>query len=87
VPERYADTFLAWMRNVRDWNISRQLWWGHRIPVWTCDKGHIDAYEENPTACRDCGSTTLTQDKDVLDTWFSSALWPFATMGWPDLDS
>ncbi|HEY9730795.1 MAG TPA: valine--tRNA ligase [Drouetiella sp.] len=83
VPERYATTYLDWMRNIRDWNISRQLWWGHRIPIWTCENGHEDAYEEPPTECTKCGSKKLEQDPDVLDTWFSSALWPFATLGWP----
>ena len=84
IPQRYANTYLDWMRNIRDWNISRQLWWGHRIPIWTCENAHVEAYEEPPTKCAKCDSTTLEQDPDVLDTWFSSALWPFATLGWPD---
>jgi valyl-tRNA synthetase len=85
IPERYASTYLDWMRNIRDWCISRQLWWGHRIPVWTCNKcGKVDAFEEEPKQCEACGSTELEQDPDVLDTWFSSALWPFATLGWPE---
>ena len=86
VPERYAATYLDWMRNIRDWCISRQLWWGHRIPIWTCSKcGDIDAHEEPPTNCAKCqaDASALSQDEDVLDTWFSSALWPFATLGWP----
>lgn len=87
VPERYAATYLDWMRNIRDWCISRQLWWGHRIPIWTCENGHMDAFEEPPTECTKCGSKKLEQDPDVLDTWFSSALWPFATLGWPDDDN
>ncbi|HEY9776793.1 MAG TPA: valine--tRNA ligase [Planktothrix sp.] len=84
IPDRYASTYLDWMRNIRDWNISRQLWWGHRIPIWTCANGHVEAYEESPTKCSKCDSTQLEQDPDVLDTWFSSALWPFATLGWPE---
>jgi valyl-tRNA synthetase len=84
VPERYAATYLDWMKNIRDWCISRQLWWGHRIPVWTCENKHVDAYETAPEKCSKCESKTLTQDEDVLDTWFSSALWPFATLGWPE---
>jgi valyl-tRNA synthetase len=84
IPERYASTYLDWMRNVRDWNISRQLWWGHRIPIFTCENAHVHAYEETPTKCQECDSQQLTQDEDVLDTWFSSSLWPFATLGWPN---
>lgn len=85
VPERYASTFIDWMSNIRDWNISRQLWWGHRVPVWTCkDCGNVDAFEEPPTECNNCQSKNFVQDEDVLDTWFSSALWPFATLGWPE---
>ncbi|HEY9785721.1 MAG TPA: valine--tRNA ligase [Candidatus Obscuribacterales bacterium] len=84
IPERYASTYLDWMQNIRDWNISRQLWWGHRIPVWTCEEcKHRDAFETAPEQCPQCGSKKLEQDPDVLDTWFSSALWPFATLGWP----
>ncbi len=84
IPPRYAAPYLDRLRNIKDWNISRQLWWGHRIPVWTCSEGHEGAYEEEPEQCAKCGSTTLSQEEDVLDTWFSSALWPFATLGWPD---
>lgn len=84
IPDRYSSTYLDWMRKIRDWNISRQLWWGHRIPVWTCDNGHVDAYETPPDSCDQCKSKNLEQDQDVLDTWFSSALWPFATLGWPE---
>ena len=88
VPERYGATYLDWMRNIRDWCISRQLWWGHRIPIWTCkDCAHIESFEETPEACSSCGSKQLEQDPDVLDTWFSSALWPFATLGWPESTS
>jgi valyl-tRNA synthetase len=83
-PERYTDYYLSWMRRIRDWCISRQLWLGHAIPVSTCDNGHRFAWIEEPTACPECGSTALTADPDVLDTWFSSALWPFAIFGWPE---
>ena len=82
-PERWTEQYLRWMRNIRDWCISRQLWLGHRIPVWTCANGHAVAYLQDPAACSECGDRLLTQDPDVLDTWFSSGLWPFATLGWP----
>ncbi|CDC71118.1 MULTISPECIES: valine--tRNA ligase [environmental samples] len=85
VPERFAKTYINWMENVHDWCISRQLWWGHQIPAWYCDEcGHINVSREDPTKCEKCGCTHLTRDPDVLDTWFSSALWPFSTLGWPD---
>jgi valyl-tRNA synthetase len=83
-PSRWKEQYLRWMRNIRDWCISRQLWLGHRIPVWTCANSHTVAYETPPSACEQCGDKTLTQDPDVLDTWFSSSLWPFATLGWPN---
>ncbi len=84
-PESWMKTYFNWLDNIRDWCISRQIWWGHRIPAWTCGKcGKLIVSEQDPTACPDCGCTDLTQDPDVLDTWFSSALWPFSTMGWPD---
>ena len=85
VPERFRKVYLNWMENVHDWCISRQLWWGHRIPVWYCDEcKEAIAALDTPDKCPKCGSGALTQDPDVLDTWFSSALWPFSTMGWPD---
>ncbi len=88
VPERFAKTYTNWMENCHDWCISRQLWWGHQIPAWYCeDCGHINVSREDPTKCEKCGCEKLTRDEDVLDTWFSSALWPFSTMGWPDLDA
>ncbi|HEY3577258.1 MAG TPA: valine--tRNA ligase [Gaiellaceae bacterium] len=83
-PERFARVYLDWMENVRDWCISRQIWWGQRIPVWYCPDGHVTVAETEPAACGDCGSAELRQEEDVLDTWFSSALYPFATLGWPD---
>jgi valyl-tRNA synthetase len=83
-PERFANVYLEWLRNVRPWCISRQIWWGHRIPVWYCSDGHLTVAEEPPDACAECGSRELVQDEDVLDTWFSSALYPFATLGWPE---
>jgi valyl-tRNA synthetase len=75
---------LDWLKNIRPWNVSRQLWWGHQLPIWYCENEHVTCAETTPSACAECGSTTLTRDPDVLDTWFSSALWPFATLGWPD---
>ena len=85
VPERFSKTYLNWMENVHDWCISRQLWWGHQIPAWYCDDcGEITVDREDPTCCKHCGSTHITREEDVLDTWFSSALWPFSTLGWPD---
>ena len=85
VPERFTKTYLNWMENVRDWCISRQLWWGHQIPAWTCaDCGHMTVSREDACKCERCGSTHIERDPDVLDTWFSSALWPFETLGWPD---
>ena len=88
VPERFTKTYINWMENVHDWCISRQLWWGHQIPAWYCDDcNHINVSRTDPTRCEKCGSTHLTREEDVLDTWFSSALWPFSTMGWPDLDA
>lgn len=85
VPERFAKTYYNWMENVRDWCISRQLWWGHRIPVWYCeDCGEVICEKEDPTVCPACGGKHLRQDEDVLDTWFSSALWPFSTLGFPE---
>jgi valyl-tRNA synthetase len=83
VPERWNATFENWMNNIRDWNISRQLWWGHRIPVFTCANGHQWADRQDPKRCPTCGAA-VEQDPDVLDTWFSSWLWPFATLGWPE---
>ena len=85
VPERFSKTYLNWMENVHDWCISRQLWWGHQIPVWYCaDCGKMTCTREDPDVCQHCGSKNITRDPDVLDTWFSSALWPFSTLGWPD---
>ena len=85
VPERFDKTYYHWMENIKDWCISRQLWWGHRIPAWYCDDcGEVVVSKEAPTVCPKCGSEHLTQDPDTLDTWFSSALWPFSTLGWPD---
>jgi valyl-tRNA synthetase len=83
-PERYERTYLDWLRGLRDWNIGRQLWLGHRVPVFRCENGHQFASVDPPAVCTECGNTKITQDPDVLDTWFSSALWPFATLGWPD---
>ncbi len=85
VPERFSKTYLNWMYNVKDWCISRQLWWGHQIPAWYCaDCGHVTVSREDACACEKCGSKNIERDPDVLDTWFSSALWPFSTLGWPD---
>ena len=88
VPERFTKNYMNWMKNTRDWCISRQLWWGHQIPAWYCDDcGETVVAKNAPCACPKCGSTHLTQDPDTLDTWFSSALWPFSTLGWPNEDS
>ena len=85
VPERFSKTYLNWMENVRDWCISRQLWWGHQIPAWTCSEcGHITVSRDDTQCCEKCGSRGVERDPDVLDTWFSSALWPFETLGWPE---
>jgi len=85
VPERFNKTWEHWLTNIKDWCISRQLWWGHRIPAWYCANcGHITVAREDPDKCENCGSTDIEQDPDVLDTWFSSGLWPFSTLGWPD---
>jgi valyl-tRNA synthetase len=85
VPDRFSKVYFNWMENIQDWCISRQLWWGHRIPVWYCkDCGEINVSKDTPDTCRKCNSSNLEQDSDVLDTWFSSALWPFSTLGWPE---
>ncbi len=88
VPDRFSKTYTNWMENVHDWCISRQLWWGHRIPAWTCpDCGKMTVSETDPTVCAHCGAENIRQEDDVLDTWFSSALWPFSTLGWPNEES
>ncbi|MBD3187983.1 valine--tRNA ligase [Candidatus Bathyarchaeota archaeon] len=84
LPDREEKRFFHWMENIRDWCISRQLWWGHRIPVWYCEEGHQTCELDDPITCAICGNGKLKQDEDVLDTWFSSGLWPFSTLGWPD---
>jgi valyl-tRNA synthetase len=83
IPERFERVYFNWLENIKDWCISRQLWWGHRIPVWYCPDGHMTTGRQDPSKCGTCGSTDLTQETDVLDTWFSSGLWPFSTLGWP----
>ena len=83
-PERWAKSYTAWLDELRDWNVSRQLWWGHRIPVWYCADGHELVAIEDPSVCEVCGTEEIEQDPDVLDTWFSSQLWPYSTLGWPD---
>jgi len=88
VPERFTKNYMNWMNNIRDWCISRQLWWGHQIPVWYCAEcGHMTCTREDATCCEKCGSTNIERDPDVLDTWFSSALWPFETLGWPNKEA
>ena len=88
VPERFTKNYMNWMNNIRDWCISRQLWWGHQIPVWYCaDCGHMTCSREDARVCEKCGSANIERDPDVLDTWFSSALWPFETLGWPNEDA
>jgi valyl-tRNA synthetase len=82
-PARWKRVYESWLENVRDWCISRQIWWGHRIPAWHCENGHVTVSRADPTQCAECGSKDLRQDEDVLDTWFSSSLWPFSTLGWP----
>jgi valyl-tRNA synthetase len=84
VPERFEKVYFNWLDNIKDWCISRQLWWGHRIPVWYCADNHMTVTREDPTQCATCGSKEIHQDEDVLDTWFSSGLWPFSTLGWPE---
>ena len=85
IPKNWEKTYFEWMENIRDWCISRQIWWGHRIPAWYCKScGDILVDREEPKICKNCGSNELEQESDVLDTWFSSALWPFSTLGWPE---
>jgi valyl-tRNA synthetase len=84
LPQSWEATYFNWMENIHDWTISRQLWWGHRIPAYYCANGHVTVAMEQPASCPQCGSTAIRQETDVLDTWFSSGLWPFSTMGWPD---
>src|SRR5436190_1966198 len=84
IPPSWEATYFNWMENIYDWTISRQLWWGHRVPAYTCANGHLTVSESDPPSCPQCGSAEITQETDVLDTWFSSALWPFSTMGWPE---
>ena len=85
VPENWEKLYFDWLENLRDWCVSRQIWWGHRIPAWYCrDCGRVIVSVDDPTSCSGCMSADLTQDEDVLDTWFSSALWPFTTLGWPE---
>src|SRR5690606_14966920 len=87
IPDRYTKVYENWLENIRDWCISRQLWWGHRIPAWYCRTpgcGEVIVAREDPTRCPKCGGFDLDRDPDVLDTWFSSWLWPFSTLGWPD---
>jgi valyl-tRNA synthetase len=83
-PPVHGRVALDWLKAIRPWNVSRQLWWGHQLPIWYCENGHVTCAETEPDACAECGSRKLERDPDVLDTWFSSALWPFATLGWPD---
>jgi valyl-tRNA synthetase len=83
-PPVHGRVALDWLKAIRPWNVSRQLWWGHQLPIWYCPDGHVTCAESEPGTCAECGSTELARDPDVLDTWFSSALWPFATLGWPD---
>jgi valyl-tRNA synthetase len=83
-PPVHGRVALDWLKAIRPWNVSRQLWWGHQLPIWYCENGHVTCVETEPDACAECGSRELERDPDVLDTWFSSALWPFATLGWPD---
>jgi valyl-tRNA synthetase len=83
-PPVHGRVALDWLKSIRPWNVSRQLWWGHQLPIWYCENGHVTCAESEPAACAECGSAELVRDPDVLDTWFSSALWPFATLGWPD---
>jgi valyl-tRNA synthetase len=84
VPEEWSKTYFHWLENIQDWCISRQLWWGHQVPAWYCPDGHVTVAREDPPACGTCGRTDIGRDPDVFDTWFSSGLWPFATLGWPE---
>ena len=85
IPENWSKVYFEWMRNIHDWCISRQLWWGHQIPAWYCDEcGKVMVELEKPAKCAECGSENLRQETDVLDTWFSSGLWPFSVFGWPE---